>query len=133
MPGRGRELNALGDNDVLGEGIERLDGVKVQIDTATVELSNSSGHAHGAVQGDCSQGLGGQLLWAPILLERGRDLHRRAILNLDVGKDQLGALDSSSLEETLDSDLVALDEVSGFGSTRKLAWPASAKLREDIV
>ena len=89
MPGRGRELDAPGDDDVFGKGIERLDGVEIQVNTATIELSNRSGHAHGAVQGDCSQGLGSQLLWAPILLERGCDLHGRAILNLDVGKDQL--------------------------------------------
>lgn len=28
----------------------------------------------------------------------------------------------------MDGDLVALDKVSGFGCTGKMAWPASAKL-----
>lgn len=88
MPGRGRKLNALGDYDVFGKCIKRLDGVKVQIDTVAMEPGNGSSHAHGAIQGDCSQGPRDQLLGASILLECGRDLHRWAIFNLNVGKHQ---------------------------------------------
>ena len=33
----------------------------------------------------------------------------------------------------MDGDLVALDKVSGFGCTGKLAWLASAKLGYGIV
>jgi hypothetical protein len=64
--------------------------------------------------------------WGVGFLEARGDLDGGAVVNLDVGKDEFGVLDSFPGEEAVDGHGLALFELGSAGCPREVIWAVLA-------